>query len=62
MSNAKRKIIAEKLGEHIHCSTKKAFKEIDEIRLLAQRDKTFLNNFATQLSLDEEQVEWLTSK
>ena len=62
MSNAKRKIIAEKLGEHIHCSTKKAFAQMDEIRALAQRDSAFLEQFANQLALDDEQKEWLAAK
>ncbi len=62
MSNAKRKIIAEKLAEHIHCSAKKAFSQIDDIRMLAQRDSKFLDAFAIQLALDDEQKEWLAAK
>ena len=62
MSNAKRKIIAQRLAAQLHCSEKEAFSQIDYVRIMAQRDTLFLDKIVKQLELDDEQREWLAAK
>lgn len=61
MSNAKRKMIAEKLGAHMHCSKRVAFSQIDYLRVMCQKDKKFLERLSAQLDLGEEEQTWLAT-
>ncbi len=58
MKYAKKKSIAEKLGEKMHCSSKKALKEIEVIKA-ACKSKKFSEGLTKDLDLDEEELAWL---
>ncbi|MBI4919450.1 hypothetical protein HY837_05945, partial [archaeon] len=58
MKYAKKKSIAEKLGEKMHCSSKKSLREIEFLKT-ACKNKKFSEGFANSLELDEEEMEWL---
>lgn len=57
MRNAKRNIIAEKLGAITHTSKKRAIQELPYLKLIFKKGKG--QEIAEQLELSDEEVEWL---
>ena len=56
----KKKAIAEKIGERIHCSTKEALKStLHYLQAAFKKNKIFRDELINELDLSREEVEWL---
>ena len=56
----KKKAIAEKIGERIHCSTKEALKStLPYLQATFKKNKIFRDELINELDLSREEVEWL---
>jgi replication factor C large subunit len=60
MKYQQRKSIAKKLAEKTHTSTRKAINTMSYFPMLF-RDKALANSLASELKLDEEEIDWLQS-
>lgn len=58
ITNAKRKVIASKIAQTTHCSTRVAFSQIDYYKAMF-RNKDMATLIASQLDLDAEEISWL---
>ncbi len=54
----KKKVIAEKLAEHIHISKRQAMQDLDYLKI-SMRNQTQRQNFSEELKLEPEELEWL---
>ncbi len=57
--NMKKKAIAEKLAQKTHTSKKSAIQSMPYFREACRNNKDFASNFAKELDLNSEEVEWL---
>jgi replication factor C large subunit len=57
---AQRKSVAKKLAEKTHTSTRKAITTMSYFPMLF-KDKTLATSLASELKLDEEEIDWLQS-
>jgi len=58
----KRKSIAQKLASKTHCSTAESVQQIPFLAVVFKYGKKFSEGIASELGLDEEEVEWLRLK
>lgn len=57
---AKRKAIAEKIGDKTHCSTKEALKStVPYFQMIFRKNKQAAQKIADELDLDRDEMEWL---
>ncbi len=59
MSNAKRKIIAQKIAQKTHCSIKRAFLEVDFYKHIFQKNTKIAHIISKSLDLEQEDIAWL---
>lgn len=59
-ANAKRKSISEKIALKTHMSKKGVFREsISYYKMIAKKDKDFLNSLVNEFELDEDEAAWM---
>ncbi|MFT4313080.1 MAG: replication factor C large subunit [Candidatus Woesearchaeota archaeon] len=58
MATAKRKVIAQKIAEKTHCSTKRAYNDVDFYKKMIQ-NPIFATHIQSYLDLEDDEIAWL---
>jgi len=57
--NLKKKAIAAKIAEKIHCSAKEVIRDIEYFKVIFKKNKQMAQSITEYLELDAEEVAWL---